>query len=68
MGGAWDGGVRPAALKPEVVGLLALWDCKAHTCTSASAEEEGVAGLPPGEGGGGGGVRAEANALSSLHR
>ena len=66
---AWGGagGAGPTALKLEVVGPLALWDCKARTCTSAPAEGEGVAGLSVGEGGGGG-VRAEANALSSLHR
>lgn len=63
----WGGGSGPAALKPEVVGPLALWDSKNRTCTSAPAEGEGVAGLPRGEGGGRG-VRAEANALSSLHR
>lgn len=50
----WGGGSGPAVLKPEVVGPLALWDCKNHTCTSAPVEGEGVAGLPGGEGGGGG--------------
>ena len=69
MGGrmGWGGGAGPTALKLEVVGPLALWDYKARTCTSAPAKGEGVAGLPGGEGEGGG-VRAEANALSSLHR